>query len=225
MGKQKYALLRMYNCYQTMIPAGFSTLWEHYDRWWASRSNAFDDASSLNHGWNPPAILLSQTITGLSPEEPAWSTYHVFPKEAFLTSINCVVPSVKGKIKVELKKTASQYSLALHSPANTKAIVGIPKKSFTKLKSVRVNGATIWNGAYRGGIKGISWNGEDDEYLKFNAEPGTWKFAGLGTLPLKSPKPSLPPPAIDVALEKKVMDCYGFNPGRLISFQRRENSD
>lgn len=203
MGKQEYALLRMYKRYQTMIPASFSTLWEHYDRWWASRINAFDEASSLNHGWNPPAILLSQTIAGLSPEEPAWSSYHVFPKEAFLTSINCVVPSVKGKIKVELKKTSSQYSLVLRSPANTKAIVGIPKNSFTQLTSVTVNGVTVWDGAYRGGIMGITWQGEDDEYLKFNAEPGTWKFAGLGTLPLTSPKALPPPPANDIALEKK----------------------
>ena len=42
-GKQEYALLRMYNRYKTMIPASFSTLWEHYDRWWASRIDAFDE--------------------------------------------------------------------------------------------------------------------------------------------------------------------------------------
>ena len=65
MGKQDYALLRMYTRYKTMIPCRFTTLWEHYDRWWASHIDAFDDASSLNHGWNPPVILLSQTIAGV----------------------------------------------------------------------------------------------------------------------------------------------------------------
>ena len=120
---------------------------------------AFDEGSSLNHGWNPPAIVLSQTIAGVSPESPGWSTYHVLPQEAFLTSIKVVVPSIKGNITVDMKKTASAYSLGLISPPNTKAIVGIPKGSFTKLKSIKVNGRTIWNGAYRGGVRGITWNG------------------------------------------------------------------
>jgi hypothetical protein len=203
MGKQEYALLRMYNRYKTMIPCSFTTLWEHYDRWWASHIDAFDDASSLNHGWNPPALLLSQSIAGISPEAPGWSTYHVFPKEAFLTSITCVVPSIKGKITVELHKTASEYSLSLNSPSNTTAIVGIPKGSFSKLETIKANGTTIWSGAYSGGVKGLTWNGEDANYIKFNAEPGTWRFSGLGTLPITSPKPSSPPPANDVALDKK----------------------
>jgi len=70
MGRQEHALLRMHERYKTMIPCSFTTLWEHYDRWWASRIDAFDDASSLNHGWNLPALILSQTIAGVSPEAP-----------------------------------------------------------------------------------------------------------------------------------------------------------
>jgi hypothetical protein len=140
MGKQDTALLRLYNRYKTMIPASFTTLWEHYDRWWASYINAFDEGSSLNHGWNPPVVLLSQTITGIAPVAPGWSTYHVLPKEAFLTSIRTVVPSVKGNIAVSLNKTSSRYRISLNSPANTTAIVGIPKGSFTKLDAIKVGG-------------------------------------------------------------------------------------
>ncbi|KAA9036084.1 Bacterial alpha-L-rhamnosidase [Ginsengibacter hankyongi] len=189
MGKQEYALLRMYDRYKTMIPCSFSTLWEHYDRWWATRRNAFDDASSLNHGWNPPVILLSQSIAGISPEKPGWEEYHVFPREAFLNSINVVVPSVKGEIKVEMKKTTTEYSLQLNSPLRTMAIVGIPKGSFSSLKSIKVNGTNIWNGSYTGGIKGISWVGEDAANIKFKVSPGKWNFLGLGSLVINSPKP------------------------------------
>ena len=103
MGKQEYALMRMQERYRTMIPCTFTTLFEHYDRWWASRMDAFDDASSLNHGWNPPALILSQNIIGVAPVEPGWSTYQVMPKEAFLTAIKVVVPSIKGKVTVEMK--------------------------------------------------------------------------------------------------------------------------
>lgn len=203
MGKEEYALLRMYNRYKTMIPASFTTLWEHYDRWWASWKNTYDEGSSLNHGWNPPVIILSQIIAGVSPEGPGWRTYHVLPKEAFLTSIKVVVPSVKGDIKVEIKKTTTEYSIGLTSPLNTTAIVGIPKVSFSKLKLIKVNGVTIWNGKYKGGVKGISWNGEDAGYIKFNAVPGNWSFIGTGTLPINSSKPLPPLAANDSILNKK----------------------
>ena len=204
MGKEEYALLRMYNRYKTMIPASFTTLWEHYDRWWASWKNTYDDASSLNHGWNPPVIILSQIISGISPVEAGWSTYHVFPKEAFLTSIKVVVPSVKGEIKVEIEKTFAEYRLGLTSPDHTKAIVGIPKGSFSTLKSIEVNGITIWNGTFKGGVKGISWSGEDTGYIKFSASPGKWSFVGIGTLPITSPKPLPVASANDLFLDKKL---------------------
>ena len=203
MGKQDRALLRMSERYQTMIPCAFTTLWEHYDRWWASRIDAFDAGSSLNHGWNPPALILSQIIAGVSPEAPGWSTYHVLPKEAFLTEIKVVVPSIKGNVTVELKKTAAEYALALISPANTTAIVGIPKGLFAKLDSIKAGDTTIWNGTYRGGVPGITWNGEDADYVKFNVAPGAWKFLGLGSLPMTSPKPLPPAPSTVRPLDKK----------------------
>lgn len=190
MGKQEEALLRMYDRYKTMIPASITTLWEHYDRWWASRKDAYDDASSLNHGWNPPVIFLSQTIAGVSPELPGWEQYHVFPKEAFLKSIKVVVPSIRGNIKVDIHKTASAYSLTLNSPLKTTAIVGIPKKSFSALRSIKVNGIVVWDGSYKGKVKNISWGGEDEEYIKFIVPPGDWKFVGTGSVILTSPKPA-----------------------------------
>jgi hypothetical protein len=114
MGKEKDALLRMSTRYQTMIPASFTTLWEHYDRWWASRIDAFDEGSSLNHGWNPPVINLSQTIAGISPIEAGWKTFHVIPKEGFLQSLKVVVPSIKGNITVAINKTLHQYQKQTH---------------------------------------------------------------------------------------------------------------
>lgn len=203
MGKQESALLRMHERYKTMIPCSFTTLWEHYDRWWASRKDAFDDASSLNHGWNPPALLLSQTIAGVTPVAPGWSTYQVLPKEAFLNTIRVVVPSIKGNVVVHLKKSASDYSLALTSPAGTEAIVGIPKHSFTSLRQITVNDQTIWKGSPVGSVPGVGWAGEDSEYVKFKVAPGAWRFVGHGVLPVTSPKPPAQPVAKERALDKK----------------------
>ena len=202
MGKQEDALLRMYQRYKTMIPCSITTLWEGYDRWWASVTNAYEEASSLNHGWNPPALFLSQNIAGVSPVEPGWSTYQVMPREAFLTSFKVVVPTIKGKVAVTLRKTAAEYALGLSSPAGTTAIVGIPKAAFAKLNSVTVNGTPIWNGTFTGGVAGIAWQGEDDDHVMFKAAPGTWQFVGLGNLPLTSPKPLPQPPPDETRLEK-----------------------
>jgi hypothetical protein len=203
MGKQDHALLRMHSRYQTMIPCSFTTLWEHYDRWWASHIDAFDDASSLNHGWNPPALLLSQTIAGISPETPGWSTYHVLPKEAFLNDINVVVPSIKGAIKLHLQKTKTEFSLTLTSPEKTTAVVGIPKRPFTKMNSISVNGAIIWDGQKHHDIGGVTWNGEDSDYIKFNVPSGVWKFIGSGILPIDSQKLAALPKAKEQPLDNK----------------------
>ena len=218
MGKQEYALLRMADRYRTMIPCSFTTLWEHYDRWWASRKNAFDDASSLNHGWNPPVLNLCQTIAGVAPEAPGWTVFHVLPKEAFLTSIKVVVPSIRGRVAVDIAKTATAYSLGLTSPPGTTAVVGIPKGSFSALRAVEVDGRTIWDGAYRGGVQGVSWSGEDADYLKFSAAPGTRMFVGRGTLPIGSPKPLPPPPPTEAALDKKAWTASASAPDGTFAF-------
>ena len=187
-GKQEYALLRMYNRYKTMIPASFSTLWEHYDRWWASRIDAFDEGSSLNHGWNPPVINLSQTIAGISPIEAGWKTFQVLPKEGFLQTIKVVVPAIIGDISVSIIKTSSNYSLKLNTPQLSKSIVGIPKASFTKLQTISVNGKLIWNKQFINQVKGVRFYGEDENYIMFETNAGDWQFLAIGQLPLNSPK-------------------------------------
>lgn len=212
MGKQEYALMRMQERYRTMIPCTFTTLFEHYDRWWASRIDAFDDASSLNHGWNPPALILSQNIIGVTPVAPGWSTYQVMPKEAFLTAIKVVVPSIKGNVTVEMKKSASEYALSVISPANTTAIVGIPKVSFTTLNQIKANGAVIWNKTFVSGVAGLTWVGEDADYVKFSVVPGTWNFVGLGVLPMTTPKPPASVAPVLVPLEKKTWTASASVP-------------
>jgi hypothetical protein len=113
------------------------------------------------------------------------------------------VPSVKGNITVDLNKTANYYSISLSSPNNTTAIVGIPKKSFSVLKSIEINDKLIWNGSYMGKVTGIKWHSEDEQYVKFIAAPGQWKFIGIGTLPLSSPKPQVAEANKGMKLDKK----------------------
>ena len=194
MDKPDQALLRMATRYKTMIPATQTTLWEHYDRWWASYIDAFDEGSSLNHGWNPPALVLSQDITGIRPTEPGWTSFQVLPQEAFLKSIKMVVPTVKGNIPVEIRKDATNYLLALTVPKGTEALVGIPKAAFKSMQSVSLNSQTVWNGNYTnviklGQIEGAQGGSDNGNYITFKLSAGTYKLNAKGIVITESPKP------------------------------------
>ena len=212
MGHQEQALLRMATRYRTMIPARFSTLWEHYDRIWATR-NSFDLASSLNHGWNPPVLNLSQTIAGVSPVAPGWTTFQILPQEAFLTDIRVVVPTVKGDVTVAMKKDATSYAIDISSPPATTAIVGIPKGSFTRIDSVEADGKTLWKGNFLPGVvDGIAWIGDDSSYLKFRLPPGIHKLVAHGSLPIETPKPPAKPAAPETPLDSRTWEATACVP-------------
>jgi len=204
MGQQEKALLRMANRYRGQIDASFTTLWEYMERGFDIKTGT--DAVNyltLNHAWNNPNTILSRFIAGVAPESPGWTLYHVLPKEAFLTSIDTTVPTVRGQVSVSIKKSAATYSLSVTSPSNTTAIVGIPKSSFTKLDSIKVNGAAIWKGSPSGSVEGVSFNGEDAKYVTFKVKPGTWKFVGEGSVKMTTPKKPAVPPKPGVELNKK----------------------
>ncbi len=210
--KPDQALLRMYNRYKYQINSGFTTLWEYIERSFENTppwSTDSDEYLSLNHAWNTPNLILSKFIAGVAPETPGWSTYHVFPQEAFLTSVKVKVPTVKGMIQVDIQKNEKQYKIGLTSPPNTSAIVGIPKTSFTRLANIKVNGILVWDGSFKNKAKRVSWIGEDSGYIKFKVEPGTWSFVVSGTLPVITPKQA-PIPSTDVKLDKKSWTISAF---------------
>ena len=218
MGREDQALIRMKRRYRTMIPSSVTTLWEHYDRWWASQIDAFDEGSSLNHGWNPPALLLSQTIAGVTPVEPGWTTYSVLPKEAFITDFRVVVPSIKGQITAAVRKTATEYSLTIKSPPGTTAIVGIPKRSFSRLDTISSAGKTVWDLGFRTTTKGVTADGEDAEYVRFKVAPGTWTLVGRGAIRPGIPKIPKKPVERDVKLDSRDWIATASVPDGMFAF-------
>jgi hypothetical protein len=202
MGKSDLALIRMANRYRGQIDASFTTLWEYMERGFPDKGGT--DAVqylTLNHAWNTPNTILSKFIAGVAPDSPGWSVYHVLPQEAFLTSLETKVPTVKGDVSLAIRKTSSKYSLSLVSPANTLATVGIPRDAFSALRRITVNGKVIWDGAHSGSVEGVSAAGEDARHVKFNVKPGTWTFVGSGVLKTSTPKP---PAASGVASGRKL---------------------
>jgi hypothetical protein len=187
-----------------MIDAPFTTLWEHYDRWWASRIDAFDDASSLNHGWNPPVINLSKTISGISPITAGWDTYQVFPTLGFLQKVSVTVPTIKGLIKATYAKSKSQYGIHLNSPSKTVATVGIPKKDFESINLIKINNRVVWKKNINYELKGIKRLSENEEHILIELMPGTWDIICEGKVNLSNAKIGAKPPLNLPMLNKRI---------------------
>ncbi|MDF7823430.1 alpha-L-rhamnosidase N-terminal domain-containing protein [Pontiellaceae bacterium B12227] len=163
-GQYDAALKRMKERYQSQVDRkGMSTLYE-----------MFPKGGTYNHAWNAPNTILAKHMVGVHPTQPGWSEYQILPNMEHFTTLKQVIPSVKGDITVDLQQKDGAFGVALHSPADTVAIIGIPK-SIGKVAQVQANGKSIWkSGKFIGGVPGIRWNSEDDKYLKINVAPGTW---------------------------------------------------
>ncbi|MDO6719847.1 alpha-L-rhamnosidase N-terminal domain-containing protein [Psychrosphaera sp. 1_MG-2023] len=129
-----------------------------------------------NHAWNAPSTVLSQHIAGITPTDVGWRTYQVMPNMAHMTHVQQNVPSVKGPINFDIKRTEQQITMNLTSPKMSSAVIGIPKAYFN-IGHVAINGQQVWlNGKPNVAIDGVSYVGEDHKYLKFRLAAGSWSI-------------------------------------------------
>lgn len=131
---------------------------------------------TYNHAWNAPNYVLSRYIAGVKPTRVAWESYEVKPNLANLTSVKQIIPSVKGDIIVNVKKSEASYEIDLTSPKKTTATVYIPKEG-KNVSKVSVNDKVVWrNGKKKRQRKKVSFEKEDDAYIIFKAEAGIWNI-------------------------------------------------
>ncbi|WP_248722422.1 alpha-L-rhamnosidase C-terminal domain-containing protein [Seonamhaeicola sp. ML3] len=131
---------------------------------------------TYNHAWNAPNYVLSRYIAGIKATSVAWETFEVNPNFAHLTTVKQIVPSVKGDIILEAKKTEQKYQVSFNTPANTRATVYIPKEDKV-ISKILVNGKEIWKkGKFKKKLKDIELASEDDNFICFKVEAGNWNF-------------------------------------------------
>ena len=162
------ALARMRTRYADMISSSSSTLWEEFP---ASNSN--------NHAWSAgPLYQLSAWVLGVQPLRPAYSEFIFQPQVTDLTSISAIVPSLKGDITASYTRSSNTFTQSLTSPANTVAIVAIPKGMLAAgVKEIDANDAVVWkNGSPTGTVTGVTFMLEDNAYIWFIVQPGSWTF-------------------------------------------------
>ena len=105
-------------------------------RSWASMLNqgatitkeAWDDSKEgldWNHSWGTAALhIIPRGLFGIKPTSPGFATFTVNPKLAFLEHAQLEHPTVKGTIKVEVRRTKDEEAeMTLEVPAGTVAKV------------------------------------------------------------------------------------------------------
>lgn len=196
LGHPEKALTRMREVYDFQVDnPNLTTLYERFE------SDPKGSLGTPNHAWNAPNYILSRYITGIKATEVAWASYEVCPTLANLDSFKTNVPSVKGDISVEVNANKTNFNLKLGSPNNTSAVVGIPKIN-TEIFEVTVGGVTVWkDNAFVDAVQGISFNSEDDAFLKFNVIPGVWEF-NASVFVDYAPEISFITPSADSEIEK-----------------------
>ena len=173
MGLEDDAIIRTKKRFKAMTDHPYSTLWEG----WGIGNKGYG-GGTINHAWCGGALtLLSQYGAGVAPLTPGYGIYQIAPQMGtLLTHIKTNVPSVKGNIHIELKRDAQSLSLDLDSPADTTAIICLPKNSTgneAKITTVLADGKTIWQqGKTQNLPAGLSFIEETKQSLNFSAQPG-----------------------------------------------------
>ena len=119
-------------------------------------------------------------MSGIEPIEPAFKKYQVLPQLGALKKIKTVVSTVRRPISLEIERGDGHYSMVLTSPLDTEAVVGIPKVSLPAMKSIKANGTVVWqDGKHVGALNGLAAEPDDENYIKFRLQPGTWKIEAM----------------------------------------------
>ncbi len=164
MNQPAAALNRLRTRYTTEVNDNQYTLWEQ----WGSGTS--------NHGWNGAPFALSRYGLGARATSPGWTNYDLLPMLGSLTSINAVVPTVKGNLTVNISAgNTSNYSMSVASPGGTTGYIGVPKLNSNP--SITANGTNVFqDGSPTGSVSGLAYQSNDGSYVYFNANPGTWNF-------------------------------------------------
>ncbi len=160
---------RMLQRYGPMIREDYSTLWEHWKKVFGTR----------NHAWSGgPLIIMSKYFAGIRPTKAGYAEYVIQPQLTVPDTVECVVPSVKGYIRVTETKTDEAFILEAALPKNATAFIYIPCADG---QTVTCNDAVIWQdnrfaetdgvtfAEWKNGFLAVSVTPAADRTLRFEA--------------------------------------------------------
>ena len=126
MGEYESAKDRIKDRYNDMMSEDYSTLWEFWDEWRGTK----------NHAWSGgPLVIMSKHFAGVAPLEAGYEKVKIRPQYTLSDSMNCTVPSVKGLITLDYKKTDGNYTINLTLPKDTNAVLYVPNNAVVNINS------------------------------------------------------------------------------------------
>ncbi len=142
MGKYEAAKDRIKDRYNDMMSEDYSTLWEFWDSWRGTK----------NHAWSGgPLVIMSKHFAGITPLKAGYEKVKIDPQYSLSESMNCTVPSVKGLIVMNYKRSDQGYIIDLTAPEGIKVDLYVPHNA-----AVNVNSEVYYqNGEYVGGDKSV----------------------------------------------------------------------
>ncbi len=126
MGEYDAAKSRIKERYEGMMCEDYSTLWEFWDSWRGTK----------NHAWSGgPLVIMSKHFAGIIPLEAGYEKVKIEPQYALSDNISCTVPSVKGLITLNYKKTDGAYVVELNIPQGMDTVLYVPTGATVKINS------------------------------------------------------------------------------------------
>lgn len=160
MDKYNVARSRMLKRYDSMIKEDYSTLWENWDK----------ATGTSNHAWTGgPLVIMSKYFAGVRPLEAGYDKFVIKPQISGNDTVKCVVPSVRGYIRVTESRTDSSFVLDAGIPDGTEAVVYIP---YSAGQSVKLNGGEIYRDNRFTAADGIDFIEESNGFAVFTVSSG-----------------------------------------------------
>jgi len=138
-GEADYALELMTathdRSWYNMIKAGSTITMEAWDM-------IYKPNADWNHAWGAvPANIIPRGLWGIQPKTPGFGLVSIQPRMGKLESSSIAVPTIKGQIKGQYKKTGARISnWTIELPAN---MVGEFSMDFSPQAVVSLNGESV----------------------------------------------------------------------------------
>ncbi len=150
---------RMLERYADMIDADYSTLWEKWT----------NCTGTMNHAWSgEPLVIMSKYFAGIRPIQAGYSEYIIKPEINDSDTVSCVVPSVKGYIDIEAKKSGNSFILDAGLPADAKAFIYLP---YSDGQSVKLNGSLLFKNGKPAEAENVSFIEIRNNSIVFSVKP------------------------------------------------------
>ena len=149
---------RMLERYDAMIKEDYSTLRERWSKLGGTR----------NHAWSGgPLVIMSKYFAGVRPVRAGYSEFIIKPQLTGSETVSCVVPSVRGLIRVSESKKDGAFTLEADVPKDTTALICIP---YTDGQTVTLDNTVIYQNGRFTETDDVAFVEADDGFAVFSVK-------------------------------------------------------